>query len=69
MNVESLNKLIVVHNTLYQMKVSGEQTAPVAQCILTLQDIIGQAQKESIPRDGQETEEVNADKMEEKINE
>lgn len=55
MNSQTLSKLIVVHNTLYQLKVSGEQTAPVAQCILTLQDIIGQAQKE-LPMDAQETD-------------
>lgn len=69
MNTETFNKLVTVHNTLYQMNVSGDQTIPVAQCILSLQDIIGQAQKELMPMDGQETEEVNADTMEGAANE
>lgn len=59
-----LNKLISVHNTLYQLEVSGNQTVPVVKCIMALQEVIGEVQTKLMSMNGKAPspveEEVNA---------
>lgn len=40
MNKETLPALIEVHNILYRLPVQGENVVPMAQALVTLQDVI-----------------------------